>query len=1411
MDPPGVTSMQVEQAGSPTEVADEISDSEIGIEPKMEVEEEAKLEKRKREEDRKKKRRAARERAGGGAGETEEDELDSPSKRASVGGDLPLTARELRELLCDHRRDMTEAWRTFEDRVTRLEKEGESRKGEIASIAGRTKVNERDIMNVKKAVDQHKHSLEASDKKVDLLVEDVKNLKVQLQSVKTGPVLPEEAKDPWGEYIRQQQGRAPWVPPAQRLGGANPSAGANPLPMDQEGMKGDNDVLSEEDKRTLIVGGWSQDTRRMVIEEESRSLLEHPEIKPLLDVDKIAVYGPRRSVGMVKFTLRDGEKSFEEVKKRMWQVVRIAAQLKLETPVITYQHGAKVTIELASDSKDEGGGVLNEMHVQQSAYDMDWSAGTIWCGLHKLGSATHRKPKDAETVLMSGGWVNLDAVGLIAGCSVDACFTPEETGENWEPSANGPEHGTGKSKTTTRTTKSRKLQKWGRLATWNLGGQDVHKVDVAGRDLDIVCVQEVARGEVHWTTENTDNFHWVLHRSASQWRAVGVGIASDKLDCIVGKVASTRGVWILARLRGLGRVVLGSMHCHTGATNAIYQAAVQQFVRECPGKWRQYPCWCGIDANEQFRWAAGNDDEDTRLVNGSTNLNDLANQLLARDLRPIAPCEDQWHSPTHFPRDTKRRGRQIDAVWNRQLKVTNVTIDAKRRHIIGTDHALLYSDLQSGRVPLARWGNDSRPRYMRKDIPSQRISNAEDLADLAKKCTGPRFSHAYRDPEMVLQAMRDARQNNDAKSWKAVHRLRRRARRQWEAGRLSAILHGDWYQYRTRKKEKNRRVGWWGNLLKDSSSTALTQKVENHLKGKLENEFGDDWDDLLQQQIEMVEIREDFEDFTLLNVREALQEMKPHSAVGPDGISVGFLRAAASHDEVAPQLLQLINDTVANLHLPAIWQDNFLALLAKVDWPQKPNDLRPICVSSAFHKLVNKMVCSRVMPAMRTGSKVSGCGRGRQAADVIGTLSRVRDLTQEWRLPTLLCKLDISGAFDRIDRQKIAEFLKAKLQDKGVQHELKFMLCQLRSYRLIGQVPGGNQIHIEPNIGIKQGAPESAEIFGLVMDEILSTLTNMKAWGDLGQAFDDTDLDLVFYQDDIFVIETELVRLGRKVKVLERCLGRHGLHLASEKTKIIASPFYKGCRRVQVGGTPFEIAKPGESIKVRGLSFCLHEKSSQQARELLGRTRDAAMGHRELLRGHASWTKKVDMMKTLVESQFAWTAGAVHWSAEDLRQANILQIHTMRTAFRLFRKPEEKWHEWNARTMRHCRAWLASNGRDRWSTVILRLQHTLVGHWARRQEWIDGHNDCICSLPMRALLWRNTEWWRGQQQLSARTGIRHKQHVFVSNIERALADSHGVQWFKLAQDRARWAQERTSFLAMWDVKWCQGRQLALPM
>ncbi|CAE7769231.1 unnamed protein product [Symbiodinium sp. CCMP2592] len=1388
---------QVEQLGSPTELAEESDmehDADVKLEPKVEKEKTEKSEKRKREI--KKARPDAQAQA---IPDDSDEDLGSPSKKAH-GDDRPISARELRELLVGHRDDMKQAWQAFEDRLGRVELQQKNQVGDIASLAGRTKINEKDISSVKKAQT-------VADKKIESITAEVANLKVQFEEQKQAVQPPAEGAhpgggvgaDPWADYYNRQLASG-------RIGnGQSSNDRPNPAkPSTLPSGGGEGDFLSEDDRKTLVVGGWLQDTRRATIEEESKSFLEHPEVKPLVDVEKLAIFGPRRSVGMLKFCLRDGEKSLDEVKNRMWKVVKAASQLRIplesaknmgedraiwcsfvktkqaRTRSAHISMARRVTMALAAESKNEEGGVLNYEHTTTGAYDMDWNAGTIWSGLHKLASSTHRSPKDAEIITMTGGWINLDAVGLIAGCTVEAAKAAFE----------------------------KELRKWGRCGSWNLGGQKIDLLDVAGRDLDIVLAQEVSRGEVGWDTTNTELFHWVHHQSPRQWRGVAIGIAHDKLDSVIHRVSTSRGIWLLARLKGLGRVAIGALHCHTGATNAIYQAAVLQFTQECPGRWRQYPLICGIDANEELKWMEG-DDCRISLRRGSTNLELLSHQMLHLGACPIGPTRAQWECPSHFPRDETRVGRQIDGVWSRLLDTNEVRLDAERRHVIGTDHALVYVDLFSNGKSQDRWGRDSRPRYLCADIPSVDIQTAADLAQVARACTCPRKSLAYEDTDEIKDMIREARITNEKKDWKRVHKARRTAKRAWEQQRLSNILHGDWHQYRALQREKKRRTGWWGKMLQNQSASDNTEKVKAHLSSKLVNEFGKDWDELLQMQIDAIETRSIYQPFTMIEVREVLQDMKVNSAVGPDGISVSFLRHAMSHDIVAPLILDLINNIIEWVDMPDNWEDNFLALLAKVDYPEKPGDLRPICVSSAFHKLINKLVCTRALPSMRIGSRISGCGKGRQAADIIGTMTRLRDLTQEWDLPILLCKLDISGAFDKLDRQKVVELLRERLGGGDLDHELKYLMAQLRTYKLTGKVPGGGEISLSPNIGIKQGAPESAEVFGLVMDAILTQLIEHAGWKAFGRPLPGLDVELVFYQDDIFLIETNLGRLGKRVKVLERCLLRHGLNLAPEKTKIVASSSYRGARRALVGGTFFSVADGHDSVRVLGISFNLQDSASQQAREILQRTRGAAMCHKELLRGRASWERKANMIGTLVESQFTWTGGALHWSPEDLRQANTLQLHVLRSAFRIARTKDETWADWNTRSMRLCRAWLAAQGRPRWSARLLTLQHTLLGHWARMQETLGPDKGAIPCLPMRAFQWRSTAWWRKQQQLTPRTGVRHPRRVYISNVEQMLAATHGCEWPDLAQNRQRWTACRQEYLNRWDPKWCRGRQLAL--
>ena len=61
--------------------------------------------------------------------------------------------------------------------------------------------------------------------------------------------------------------------------------------------------------------------------------------------------------------------------------------------------------------------------------------------------------------------------------------------------------------------------------------------------------------------------------------------------------------------------------------------------------------------------------------------------------KPCPPWWEQRLSPTHFPRDSTRQGRQIDMILGRHVGTGATIIDAERRHCVGSDHAFLFSDV----------------------------------------------------------------------------------------------------------------------------------------------------------------------------------------------------------------------------------------------------------------------------------------------------------------------------------------------------------------------------------------------------------------------------------------------------------------------------------------------------------------------------------------------------------------------------------------------------------------------------------------------------------------------------------------------------------------------------------------------
>ena len=341
---------------------------------------------------------------------------ESPEKRRGgegESGDQPVTGRELRRLLEGHLRDVKSevrgAWQEIDKRID-----------VVAKDVGKVAVEVKKEKEASKGLTERVQKLEVLEhetkKKVGEIEKEIEYLK---KKEKEAPgVAPQP--DPWAQYT-MNKGRP-----------ENPATNGPP------GNQG-REELSEEDRRTMIVGGWSQDTKKGTIIDEAKAFLAKEEVKALIDQEELLVWGPRRSFGALKFRPR-GDESESSVRDRMWGVIKALRAAPVALPSSAADNGGvaknmwvqfvktkearkrsqhcsllrRLCLELARDAQASGEPVRPEA-IEDTKYECDWGAGTVWFQEWKIGSASHRAPRGDATKLLPSGWVDVQAVANITG------------------------------------------------------------------------------------------------------------------------------------------------------------------------------------------------------------------------------------------------------------------------------------------------------------------------------------------------------------------------------------------------------------------------------------------------------------------------------------------------------------------------------------------------------------------------------------------------------------------------------------------------------------------------------------------------------------------------------------------------------------------------------------------------------------------------------------------------------------------------------------------------------------------------------------------------------------------------------------------------------------------------------------
>ena len=218
-------------------------------------------------------------------------------------------------------------------------------------------------------------------------------------------------------------------------------------------------------------------------------------------------------------------------------------------------------------------------------------------------------------------------------------------------------------------------------------------------------------------------------------------------------------------------------------------------------------------------------------------------------------------------------------------------------------------------------------------------------------------------------------------------------------------------------------------------------------------------------------------DFQAEEVDQALRQMAPLTAPGPDGMSPIFYKTYwhIVGKDVTTMVLNALNSGVVHKSL----NPTFISLIPKIKNLKRVSDFRPISLCNVVYKLITKVLVNRLKFFLSNlvFESQSAFLSGRLISDNVlvafETLHYLKRKTQG-KLGFMALKLDMSKAYDWVEWVFLEKIMK-KLGFSGKLVTL-IMSCftLVSSAVLLNGQPVGN---IKPTRGLRQGDPLSPYLF----------------------------------------------------------------------------------------------------------------------------------------------------------------------------------------------------------------------------------------------------------------------------------------------------------------------------------------------
>lgn len=286
--------------------------------------------------------------------------------------------------------------------------------------------------------------------------------------------------------------------------------------------------------------------------------------------------------------------------------------------------------------------------------------------------------------------------------------------------------------------------------------------------------------------------------------------------------------------------------------------------------------------------------------------------------------------------------------------------------------------------------------------------------------------------------------------------------------------------------------------------------------------------------------------FSFGDVKRVIKSLKGGKSSGWDSIPNEFL--IHSPDLVFSWIVVLFNKIKSSGVMPRGWCKGRITLIHKSGLREVLSNYRPITVIISLCGLFSKLLNERLTEVVEThrllGEVQNGFRKERQMADNSFILDSILMKAKSSKKRVHLCYVDISKAYDSVNRQ----ILWKKLQALGFSGEFLGCIKALYAGDSVDVVVNGLSTRaVFPGRGLRQGCSLSPLLFALYISDIGSSLSGSAEGFQLGGLV----FSILLFADDIVLISCSFTGLESLIALVQGHCEKLKLVINPSKSKIV--------------------------------------------------------------------------------------------------------------------------------------------------------------------------------------------------------------------------------------------------------------------